>query len=311
MNKVVVTGGAGFIGSNLADELARTYRVFVLDDLSTGQEANVRSLLAGTDSVFVNGSILDLDVVSRVIEGAEFVFHQAAMPSVSRSIENPLAVNEVNVRGTLNVLVAARDAKVKKVVFASSSSVYGDTAVLPKEESMIPCPMSPYAATKIMGEYYCQVFQRVYGLPTACLRYFNVYGPRQNPFSQYSAVIPKFIVQLTGGQKPTIYGDGEQTRDFTFVKDAVQANIVAAESEATGVMNVGTGSRISLNQLTNILGELTGARVSPAYQEARRGDVRDSLANIERAKSFGYVPRYTIKDGLRETISSISSGDRR
>ncbi len=307
MKKVVVTGGAGFIGSNLADELAKKYRVFVLDDLSTGQEENIRNLLSGTDSVFVNGSILDLNVVSQVTDGAEFVFHQAAMPSVSRSIENPLAVNEVNVRGTLNILVAARDAKVKKVVFASSSSVYGDTAVLPKVESMIPCPMSPYAATKIMGEYYCQVFQRVYGLSTACLRYFNVYGPRQNPFSQYSAVIPKFIVQLAGGQRPTIYGDGEQTRDFTFVKDAVQANIVAAESEATGVMNVGTGSRISLNQLTSILGDLTGARIAPVYQEARKGDVRDSLASIERARSFGYLPKYAIRDGLKETASSIMS----
>jgi UDP-glucose 4-epimerase len=248
-----------------------------------------------------------LPLLQKQFPGVDYIFHEAAIPSVPRSIENPLVSHEANVNGTLNVLIAARDAGVKKVVFASSSSVYGDTPVLPKEENMSPNPQSPYAVNKITGEYYCQVFNKVYGLKTICLRYFNVYGPRQNPNSQYAAVIPAFIQAVRSGIPPVIFGDGEQSRDFTFVKDVVAANLLAAESQATGVFNVGRGERTTLNQLMQlILEQLDKKNLKPVYQDIRPGDVKHSLADISKAQEFGYKPEYSIAKGIIETIRSFT-----
>ena len=297
--KVVVTGGAGFIGSNLAEELSKRYEVTVLDDLSTGRESN----LSGLDVEFAQGSILDTELLARTFRDAHFVFHEAALPSVQRSVEDPARSNLVNVNGTLNVLIAARDAGVKKVLFASSSSVYGDTPVLPKVETMTPAPMSPYAVTKLTDEHYCRVFTALYDLPTVALRYFNVFGPRQDPTSQYAAVIPNFITRILAGEPPVIHGDGRQTRDFTFVRDVVRANILAAESDAVGVFNVACQKRIDLLELAGTIMDLVGTRVDPIHEPSRPGDVRDSLADISRAaEAFGYAPAYTLNDGLKETI---------
>ena len=222
-----------------------------------------------------------------------------------RSIENPIASHEVNLTGTLNVLIAARDNAVKKVIYASSSSVYGDTQTLPKKEDMLPAPQSPYAVTKLAGEYYCQVFHRVYGLPTVCLRYFNVYGSRQNPCSQYAAVIPGFIRKVFQRKSPIIFGDGEQTRDFTFVEDAAEATILAAESNASGIFNIGRGESTSINQLAELIIGLVGKVVEPIHEESRSGDIKHSLADISRARAFGYEPKYSLEEGLRETIRSF------
>jgi UDP-glucose 4-epimerase len=317
IKKVVVTGGAGFIGSHIADEcLKRGWQVIILDDLSTGRRENIQHLLPTSDVIrstfnvtFVKGSITDLTLLQGLFKEVDYVFHQAALPSVPRSIADPLASHETNVNGTLNVLMAARDNQVKKVIFASSSSVYGDTPVLPKQEDMIPNPQSPYAAGKIAAEYYCRVFNTVYGLPTACLRYFNVYGPRQNPDSQYAAVIPKFIHSILEGKSPTIYGDGEQSRDFTFVRDVVSANMLAAESPATGVFNIGRGERTTLNQLTRVmLEDLNRPDIKPVYEKERAGDIKHSLADITRAQGFGFMPEYNIEKGLIKTIGSFNSG---
>lgn len=295
----MVTGGAGFIGSNLAEELSNRYEVTVLDDLSTGRESN----LSGLDVEFAQGSILDTELLARTFRDARFVFHEAALPSVQRSVEDPARSNLVNVNGTLNVLLAARDAGVKKVLFASSSSVYGDTPVLPKVETMTPAPMSPYAVTKLTDEHYCRVFTALYGLPTVALRYFNVFGPKQDPTSQYAAVIPNFITRILAGEPPVIHGDGRQTRDFTFVRDVVRANILAAESDAVGVFNVACQKRIDLIELAGTIMNLVGTRVDPVHEAPRPGDVRDSLADISRAAdAFGYAPAYTLNDGLKETI---------
>ena len=297
--KILVTGGAGFIGSNLAEELSKKHEVVILDDLSTGSAENVEDL----DLELVRGSITDPDLLEEYFRGVDYVFHQAALPSVQRSIEDPVLANEVNICGTLNVLVAARDAGVKKVIYASSSSVYGDTPELPKREDMKPDPKSPYAVAKLAGEYYCRVFNEIYGLKTVALRYFNVYGPRQDPSSDYAAVIPKFVNRVMAGKAPIIYGDGEQTRDFTFVRDVVQANVLAMESDATGVFNVATGTRISVNDLAGMVMEIIGNRVNCVHEEPRAGDVRDSLGDVSRAYAgFGYVPRYGMEDGLRATI---------
>ena len=279
MNRVVVTGGAGFIGSHLAEELAGCgYHVVVLDNLYTGSLSNIEGLLEGEAVEFVKGSTVDLPLLQGVFSGVTYVFHQAAIPSVPRSVEDPLTSHEANIDGTLNVLLAARDNGVRKVVYASSS-VYGDTPQLPKSEDMAPNPQSPYAVTKLTGEYYCRVFQRVYGLPTVCLRYFNVYGPRQDPNSDYAAAIPRFIKRVLDGKPLTIFGDGEQTRDFTYVKDVVAANILAAEGDI-------------------------GRDVDLVYEDARLGDVKHSLADISRASAFGFEPRYELDDGLGETISA-------
>ena len=302
MEKVIVTGGAGFIGSHLAEELARRgYQVTILDDLSTGEMENIKELLKKGSVQFIQDSITNFSLLKEVFQGAIYVFHQAALPSVPRSIKDPLAASEVNITGTLNVLLAARDNKVRKVVYASSSSVYGDTPTLPKKEDMVPHPQSPYAVSKLAGEHYCRVFQEVYGLATACLRYFNVYGPRQNPDSQYAAVIPRFIRWASEGSPLIIFGDGEQTRDFTFIADAVEANILAAESNASGVFNIGRGKSIAINELAQLVIKLTGNNVEPVHQEPREGDIRHSLADISKAKTVGYEPRYNLEEGLEET----------
>ncbi len=302
--KAVVTGGAGFIGSHICDLLyERGYQVSIIDDLSTGKLDNIAHLLGRHNVEFIPGSITDLSLLIKTCKGADYVFHEAAIPSVPRSIENPIATNEVNITGTLNVLVAARDTGVKKVVYASSSSVYGDTPTLPKREDMPPSPQSPYAVAKLSAEYYCRVFETVYNLPAACLRYFNVYGPRQSADSQYAAVIPKFIDSIKHGNAPVIFGDGEQTRDFTFVKDVARANMLAAESDASGVFNIGGGERISLNHLTSIILKIMGRDdIKPVYEKERAGDIKHSLADITKAKSFGYTPSYNLEQGLKETI---------
>jgi UDP-glucose 4-epimerase len=302
-NKVVVTGGAGFIGSHLTEELVkRSYHVVIYDDLSTGKMENVDLLLKNSNVEFIRGTVTELLPLQKLFRGCEYIFHLAAVSSVPRSIANPLASHNVNATGTLNVLLAARDNGVKKVIYSSSASVYGDSPTLPKREDMLPNPKSPYAVAKLAGEYYCRVFQEVYKLPAVSLRYFNVYGPGQDPDSQYAAVIPRFIKEISGGKSPVIFDDGEQTRDFTFVKDAVAANILAALSDACGVFNISQGQRITINQLVKLIRELVGNRVEPIHQEPRAGDIRHSLADISKAKAFGYKPGYDLKSGLAETI---------
>lgn len=297
---VVVTGGAGFIGSNLVEELAKEHHVKVIDDLSTGHIENLDQI-RGVE--FIRGSITDLDLLREVFSDVDWVFHQAALPSVPRSIEDPISSNLVNVDGTLNVLVAARDCGADKVVYASSSSVYGDTPTLPKREDMTPNPKSPYAITKLAGEYYCRIFSDIYGLKTVSLRYFNVFGPRQDPRSQYAAVIPLFITRILNRTPPTIFGDGTQTRDFTFVKDVVQANVLAMKSDAVGVFNVACGRQIVLNDLADEMMKITGIETEKVYEPPRPGDIRDSLADISRAReTLGYEPRFELNSGLAETI---------
>jgi len=302
-NTTIVTGGAGFIGSHLAEELLKHgYEVIILDDLSTGKRGNIEPILTQGNIQFIEGSVTDLPLLNKLFQNVSYVFHLAAIPSVPRSIENPLDSHNVNITGTLNVLLVAKDNKVKKVIYASSSSVYGDTPTLPKREDMLPNPQSPYAVTKLTGEYYCQVFYEVFGLPTICLRYFNVYGPRQDPGSQYAAVIPRFIDRLFREEPPIIFGDGEQTRDFTFVKDAAEANILAAENDGTGVFNIGTGKRVSINELARLITRLMDKDSKLIYQKPRPGDVKHSLADISKAKQFSYNPRYNLDEGLRETM---------
>jgi nucleoside-diphosphate-sugar epimerase len=304
MMKYIITGGAGFIGSHIVEELTQQqHEVVIFDNLFSGKMENIQQFLKNDDVSFVQGSICDLSVLKKTFEGADGIFHEGAIASVPRSIANPLATNEANVTGTLNVLIAARDCGVRKVVFASSSSVYGNTPTLPKHEDMTPDPLSPYAVTKLTGERYLKVFSEVYGLKTLSLRYFNVFGPRQDPKSEYAAVIPRFITKILRLESPTIYGDGGQTRDFTYVKDVVQANIRAMESDAQGVFNVAYCTRIDLNELAYLIMEITGITVPLVYEPARTGDVRDSLAEIQRAQeAFGYTPEYTVKSGLKETI---------
>ena len=301
--KIVITGGAGFIGSNLARVLAYENYVTVFDDLSTGYLKNIQDLMDSNKIEFIRGSITDLDFLQKTFNDVEYVFHEAAIPSVPRSIKNPINSNHVNINGTLNVLVAARDNKVKKVVYASSSSAYGDTPTLPKREDMIPCPLSPYAVSKLTAEYYCQVFTEVYDLPTASLRYFNVYGPRQDPSSEYAAVIPKFITRISNNKSPIIYGDGEQTRDFTFVKDVVSANILAAESREAGVFNIAGGKSITINDLAKTVMGIIGNEIDLDHQDPRPGDIKHSLADITKAKEkIGYEPNYNLTNGLEETV---------
>jgi nucleoside-diphosphate-sugar epimerase len=303
----LVTGGAGFIGSHLADGLlAAGWRVWLLDDFSSGRETNVAHLLGNVE--LLRGDLRDAALLARVLPGVEVVFHQGAVPSVPRSVAEPERTNDVNVTGTLRVLEASRTAGVRRVVFAASSAVYGDTPVLPKVETMPPCPLSPYALQKYAGERYCQLFHRLYGLETVALRYFNVYGPRQDPNSEYAAVIPRFARACLAGEAPLVFGDGEQTRDFTFVGDAVAANLLAADApRAAGeVMNVAGGRRVSLNQLLREIRELTHAQVEARYQPARPGDVRDSLADLSRARELlGFEPQVDLRTGLARTIDAL------
>jgi UDP-glucose 4-epimerase len=302
--RILITGGAGFIGSNLARYLSDSQNhVVVLDDLSTGRKENIDDLIRENKVEFIEGSITDLPLLQESFIDVDYVFHEAALPSVPRSIKDPVTTNLVNINGTLNVLIAAQYTNVKKVVYASSSSIYGDTPTLPKIESMIPGPLSPYAITKLTGEYYCQVFSSVFNLPTVSLRYFNVYGPRQDPKSEYAAVIPKFITSVMNGQSPIIYGDGEQTRDFTYVFDVIQANILAAESHVTGVFNAAGGRRITINELATTVMKICGKTLRISYKESRPGDIKHSLADSSKAhKAFGFTLNYDLEKGLKETI---------
>ncbi|HSS21130.1 MAG TPA: SDR family oxidoreductase [Pyrinomonadaceae bacterium] len=301
----VVTGGAGFIGSHLAARLASAgARVRVIDDLSTGYRENLEEI--GGDLDFVHGSVADEELLAKALEDVELIFHEAAIPSVPRSVENPRQTHIASVDATFSLLDAARQKKVKRIVYAASSSAYGDQPTLPKVESMLPEPLSPYAVAKLVGEHYCQVFTRVYGLETVSLRYFNVFGPRQDPSSQYSGVISRFISSILGGERPVIYGDGEQSRDFTYIDNVVDANMKAAESsKAIGqVINVANGERISLNHLLEELKTLTGKTdVVADYQPTRAGDVKHSLAEISRARNLlGFEPRVDLRTGLKLTI---------
>jgi len=306
MTRALVTGGGGFIGSHLAEALLKKgHGVRILDDFSTGKRENLIFENNYPSLDIVEGDIRDLALCQKVMEGTDYVFHQAALPSVQRSVEDPLGSNAVNVGGTLNILLAARDAKVKRVMYASSSSIYGDTPTLPKREDMSLMPLSPYALQKYAGEQYCRLFSQLYGLETVSLRYFNVFGPRQDPNSVYSAVIPRFIEALLHRRSPIVYGDGEQSRDFTYIDNVVQANVLAMSAprlQGEGV-NIACGQRISLNQLLAILKKLIQSERPVVYEEARPGDVQHSLADISKAKdSLKYAPVVDIETGLRRTI---------
>ena len=297
--KIAITGGCGFIGSNLAEELSKDYEVVVIDDLSSGSLKNIE----GLDVEFVRGSVTDLELLKRVFRDVEYVFHHAAVVSVQESIDNPVRTNEVNVGGTLNVLMAARDAEVEKVIYASSCAVYGDSNELPLKEDAKPNPKSPYAVTKLLGEYYCKVFNEVYGLKTVSLRYFNVYGPKQDFSSDYAAVIPKFIQAALNGGVLTIFGDGDQTRDFVYVRDVVKANLLAMEMNARGVFNVCTGVAVSINELASLILNLTDSSSQRIHLDARPGDIRHSVGDTEKAKRYlGFRAEYGIEEGLKETI---------
>lgn len=306
--KCFVTGGAGFIGSNLVEALLDEGNdVTVIDDLSTGNSSNIKPF--GDKVAFIKGSILDFKLLDANLKNCDVVFHQAAIPSVTRSMINPLQTSEVNIQGTINILHASKKNGVKKVIFASSSSVYGDTKELPKKESMPPNPKSPYSLSKLVGEKYCQLFHKVFGLNTVCLRYFNVYGKNQNPDSEYAAVIPKFIKCVLKKERPTIFGDGTQTRDFTFVKDVVKANVLAAKSKINDgkAINIACQKQISINELLNLINKINGTSIKPLYSPPRPGDIKDSLADISLARELlGYKPAYSLEDGLRETISWFS-----
>ena len=301
--RYLVTGGAGFIGSHTVDELVRRgHGVVVLDDLSSGKEENLADVR--TKITFIKGSITALEAVQRAMHQAEYVIHLAARTSVPRSVKDPIDTNRINVEGTLNVLVAARDNRVKRVVFAASSSAYGETPTLPKKESMQPLPISPYGVSKFVGELYAQTFGRCYGLENVCLRYFNIFGPRQDPDSPYSGVLSRFTAAFLQDEPPVVFGDGEQTRDFTYVDNAVQANLLASEAPgASGfVFNVGTGDRYSLNQTLEILRGLSAKKLPAKYEPAREGDIRDSQADITAARELlGYEPTVRFEEGLERT----------
>jgi nucleoside-diphosphate-sugar epimerase len=301
--RYLVTGGAGFIGSHTVDELVRRgHRVVVLDDLSAGREENLAAVAGKIE--FIRGSITDIEVVRSACREVDFVLHLAARTSVPRSVEDPLTTNRINIGGTLNVLVAARDSKVRRVVLAASSSAYGETPTLPKKEEMMPSPISPYGVTKYVGELYAKVFGRVYGLENVALRYFNVFGPRQDPNSPYSGVLSRFVITLLQGGQPIVFGDGEQSRDFTYVENAVQANLLACEApESSGkVFNVGTGGRFSLNETLKLLERISGRPAAARHDPPRAGDIRDSQADITLArKVLGYDPRVGFEEGLRRT----------
>jgi UDP-glucose 4-epimerase len=296
-----VTGGLGFIGSHITEELCKDNEVVIVDNEATGNIKNIEEFKDENIEVF-RESIVSADL-KKIFDGCDYVLHQAALPSVPRSIKDPAKSNEANITGTLNVLIAARDADVSKVVCASSSSVYGDTPTLPKVETMPLNPKSPYAVTKATGEMYCKTFTEIYGLQTASLRYFNVFGPRQDPNSQYSAVIPKFVTAIMNGESPTIYGDGTQSRDFTFVKNVVKANILAAESKKTGAFNVACGRRIILNDLVSMINDIMDRDIEPKYTDPRPGDIKHSLADISRIKSLGYDAENNFKEELKKTVN--------
>ncbi len=305
--QIIVTGGLGFIGSNLVEKLIKHNEVTIIDDQSTGKIENIQEI-DQDNLTLIKGSITDLNL-TKIFKDHDYVLHQAALPSVPRSISDPKSSNEANITGTLNVLIAARDSGIKKVVCASSSSVYGDTPTLPKSENMPVNPLSPYAITKMTAEFYCNVFQEIYDLQTVSLRYFNVFGPKQDPNSQYAAVIPNFISAIKNNKPPVIYGDGEQSRDFSYVKHIVDANMLACESDKTGVYNIACGRRITVNQLVEMINEIMGKNIEPVYSESRPGDIKHSLADISKAKAFGYEPKSDFMKELKETIKWFNNGD--
>jgi len=304
--KYLVTGGAGFIGSNIVKKvLDNGDFVRVVDNFSTGRRENIAEFLENQNFELIESDLTNLETAKKAVRGMDFVLHQAAVPSVPRSIEDPITSNSANIDATLNLLVAARDEKVKKVVYASSSSVYGDNPDLPKMEDFPVRPISPYALTKYAGERYCQIFWNIYGLPTTCLRYFNVFGPKQNPFSQYSAVIPKFIDCFLQNESPVILGTGEQSRDFTFVDNVVAANLLAAKSEKGNgeVFNIACNERTSLNELVGLLSKISGKDINPEYKDARAGDVLHSQADISKIGEFlGFKPIIKFEEGLKKTF---------
>src|SRR4051812_12646783 len=304
MAHYLVTGGAGFIGSHLAEELVRRgERVRIVDSLITGKKQNIAHL-SGVE--FIHGDLAELDVARNAVAGIDFVLHQAAIPSVPRSVQDPITSNRANIDASLNILVAARDARVKRLVYAGSSSAYGNTPTLPKVETMETAPLSPYALQKLVAEQYCQMFTRLYGLETVTIRYFNVFGPRQDPSSPYSGVISLFISALCDGRQPTIYGDGEHTRDFTYLANFVAGVLRACTAPgASGeVINVPTAGRISLNELFRTVRDLIGVDVEPVYQAPRGGDVKDSQADIAKAERLlGYTPIVSFEEGLRNTVN--------
>ncbi|PYS86001.1 MAG: LPS biosynthesis protein WbpP [Acidobacteria bacterium] len=300
----LVTGGAGFIGSHIAEALAaRGASVRVIDNLSTGHLENIEAIGAKVD--FIRGDLADEATVRKVVEDVEIIFHEAALPSVPRSVANPRETHLACVEGTFNILLAAKENRVRRLIYAASSSAYGDQPTLPKVESMRPEPLSPYATAKLVGEYYCQVFTRSYNFETICLRYFNVFGPRQDPGSPYSGVVSRFIDFLMKGERPVIYGDGEQTRDFTYISNAVDANLLAAEADKGigEVINIANGEQVTINELFRRLKEVTGRDdIEPEYKEARTGDILHSLADISRARSLlGYAPKVGLAPGLQAT----------
>ncbi len=306
MASILITGGAGFIGSNIAEALCKEHDITVLDNLSTGKPENIPK---SKRIKFIKADVCDPAAVRGSLKGIDYVIHLAALLSVPRSIKDPVNTDRINTGGTLNMLFESSRAEVKRFVYASSSSVYGNTKKLPDDEGMNPDPLSPYAASKVAGEYYCSVFARSFGLSAVSLRYFNVFGPRQDPSSEYSAVVPKFIAQMMKGERPVICGNGEQTRDFTYVKDIVLANSLVMESKkgAGEVFNIATGKKQSLNQLVAELNRLLGTKIKPAYLEPRTGDIMHSVADITRAnKAFDYEPKWSFEQGLKETLEWYS-----
>ena len=304
MSKYLVTGGAGFIGSNIAETLVkRGETVRILDNCSTGNLSNLEKIINQVE--FIQGDIRDLSTIHKAVKDIDYILHQAALPSVARSVDDPIIANEINITGTLNLLISARDEKVKRLVYASSSSVYGNSPILPKQEDMTVDPISPYAVTKYTGEQYCKVFFNLYGLETVILRYFNVFGPRQNPDSVYAAVIPIFIHSFLEKKSPFVFGDGEQSRDFTFIEDVVDANIMACYADAIAgeTFNIACGRCISLNELISNIKELLNSDINVTYTQERKGDVRHSLADITKAKSLlKYEPKVDLREGLLRTI---------
>lgn len=307
--KFLVTGGAGFIGSNIVRELIKqNHEVIVIDNLLTGKLENLKDILKKIK--FVKGDIIDLNLLKKEFKDVDYVLHQAALPSVPHSVEDPITSNQNNINGTLNVLIAARDCGVKRVIYAASSSVYGNAKELPKNEEMNSNPLSPYAITKFCGELYCKVFYDLYGLETVVLRYFNVFGPRQDPNSQYAAVIPRFINLMLKNKRPTIFGDGLQTRDFTYVQNIVEANLLAckAKNVAGKIFNIACEKRISLNQLVEIINKVLKTNIKSIHDKERKGDVKHSLADITKAKKIlGYKVNYDFEYGLRKTIEWFRS----
>ena len=310
MSNVLVTGGAGFIGSHLVEVLLKKgYKVRVIDNFITGKKENlafIQSLDIPSEQIeIIEGDIREIETCRKVMEDIDYVLHQAALPSVPRSIEDPFTTNEINIKGTLNLLWAAKEKGIKRFIYASSSSVYGDQPISPKTETLIPQPLSPYAGSKLAGEYYCSIFYHVYGLETVSLRYFNVFGPRQDPNSPYAAVIPKFITAFLQDKSPEIYGDGEQTRDFTYVLDVVTANILAMKTPGIGgeVFNIAYGQSTSINQLAGIIKDILQTKIEPIHVAPRPGDIRHSLASIEKAKKqLNYFPKWKLEEGLKKTV---------